>query len=218
MIRVSTAIGIVGAVLTAIVVTGCSDNDGSKPWLGDVVNSAVPSAGQQPDASGAPGRLPYGDAPPVPEPIADTSRWEKKPCHLLTEKEINGVGWRPWRADPTGGGGPGCEYTQMANGTVEITWGTDLPDGLSGLYSDKANFPLFEPIEAIEGHPAVIADTEDRRKTGFCAVWVGLRNDLTFRTIVDADPEAEASEAGKDPCKLAVDFTALAVRKMKDAG
>jgi hypothetical protein len=157
--------------------------------------------------------LPHSGAPNVTTPVADTTRAEREPCSLLTARTLAMLDFDPFRVTPShDNGGPGCTYSQLSTIEVRTTLGTQLPDGLSGLYAEKAEFDLFKPAHPLQGHPAVIADIDDRRAEGRCAVFVGIRDDLTFRTIVEADPK---THAGRHPCKFGADVTVLALHTMQ---
>ena len=48
--------------------------------------------------------------------------------------------------------------------------------GLDGIYSQKGNFPVFQPLPDVGGYPAVIALSADGRSQGVCQVSVGVSN------------------------------------------
>lgn len=198
-------------VVATILLAGCSseayDNANS---TGETARSALPTSDADNPAR-AGDTLPRNGAPKVTRPLADTTRWEAKPCALLPKRQLTALGFDPMRTGPNDNGGPGCTYDQMSLIAVTTTIGTRLPDGLSGLYAERNAFKLFKPVDDLKGHPAVIADLTDRRRHGSCAIVVGLRDDLAYRTIVDADPK---TRQGRNPCKFAADLTVLALHTM----
>lgn len=200
-------VGVVAAVLLA----GCSD--GIHPGADSIGESAL--SGTPTIDADNPARvgdaLPHHGAPSVKRPLADTTRWEAKPCDLLPKRQLASADFDPMRMSPNDNGGPGCTYDQMSIITVTTTIGTRLPDGLSGLYAERTSFKLFTPVDDLKGHPAVVADLTDRRRYGSCAIVVGLSDDLAYRTIVDADPK---TRQGRNPCKFAADLTVLALHTM----
>lgn len=209
-------LNILVAVAALTLAAACADNFGNSDDGADVGSSSAPSEPHAPcnDAGRTGASLPRDGAPKVARPLCETSRWENTPCEVLTKQKLATLDFDPYRVTPTGdGGGPGCDYDQLSVITAYTTIGTRLPDGLSGLYAEKADFELFEPTDPLKGHPAVIADTTDRREQGRCAVIVGLREDLTYRTIVEADPR---TRPGKNPCKFAADLTVLALHTMQE--
>lgn len=203
---------LLAAATSIAFAAACSDDPESATSIGASAGEAVPGPGNA--APGTAASLPRNGAPKVAHPLRDTTHWESAPCEVLTKTQLAQVDFDPYRVTPTKeGGGPGCDYDQLSVIAAYTTIGTQLPDGLSGLYAEKTNFALFEPTDPLKGHPAVIADTQDQRKKGRCAVFVGLRDDLTYRTIVEADPK---TRQGKNPCKFAADLTVLALHTMQD--
>lgn len=198
-------------VVAAVLLAGCSSgtHDGADS-IGESALSAIPTTDTDNPARAGKG-LPHHGAPPVKQPLGDTTRWEAKPCDLLTKRQLASVDFVPMRINPNDIGGPGCTYDQMSIITVTTTIGTRLPDGLSGLYAERKAFKLFTPIDDLKGHPAVIADLTDRQRRGSCAIVVGLRDDLAYRTIVHADPN---TRQGRNPCKFAADLTVLALHAL----
>lgn len=193
------------AVVAALTVAACgtpATTSGSSP--------AGPGASSESTAS----RLPGNGAPKVPDPIRDTARWQSSPCDLLTGQQLSSRGFAPYRTTPTAiDGGPGCTYSELSIIEVRTTIFTGIPGGLTRLYDQRGDFTLFQPIDPLHGHPAVIADLDDQRKKGRCAVFTGLTDNLAYRTIVEADPK---TRPGKNPCKFAADLTVLALHAMKE--
>jgi hypothetical protein len=193
----------IAATAVLLSITACGDSQKSQP--------AGEGRGSPPGDAGT--RLPRDGAPPVPEPIEDTARWQDSPCELLSGQQLARLGFDPYRTTPTGNdGGAGCTYSELGVIEVRTTIFTDIPGGLTRLYAERSEFKLFEPIDPLKSHPAVIADLADQRKKGRCVIFVGLTDELAYRTIAEADPK---SRPGKNPCKFAADLTVLALHAMK---
>lgn len=184
------------------VLTACSGTQGPQ--------SPGERSGPPPGATG--NGVPRDGAPPVPEPINNIARWQESPCDLLSSAQLARHGFNPHRTTPTDDGGPGCHYSLLGVIEVRTTIFADIPGGLTRLYAERSEFKLFEPIEPLKTHPAVMADLDDQRKNGRCVIFVGLTDELAYRTIVEAAP---TSRPGKNPCKFAADLTVLALHAMK---
>lgn len=199
------------------VLTACSDED---PGGSDDGQTPILPPGTSAPGSAAPGQpLPHSGAPKVASPIADTSQWEADPCRTITVEQLNGVGLQastPQRDDPPGSG-PGCLWEMSGDALIAVSDSfatTDPREGLSTIYKNNAggNYKVFEEVEPIEGHPAVIAEVDDYRSEGDCGVAVGLRDDLVLTVSMQAEP---TTPQGKDPCGWAAKVAALALQTMK---
>lgn len=214
MNAIRSRLGLFAVLTLLLLASACADGHDHTDFE---VGQRSGAATQPSPCGGAPhpgADLPREGVSRVSRPLCETSRWENAPCDVLTEQLLAKVDFDPYRATATSqGGGPGCDYDQFGVITAYTTIGTQLPDGLSGLYAEKDKFALFEPTDPLKGHPAVIADTKDQRHKGRCAVFVGLRDDLTYRTIVESDPK---TRQGKNPCKFAADLTVLALHTMQE--
>lgn len=191
------------ALAAALTVAACGSPNTS---------SSTP-AGPGPNSESTTSRLPRNGAPKVPDPIPDTARWEKSPCELLDGQQLSPLGFDPNRTTPTDiDGGPGCTYSELSVIEVRTTIFTGIPEGMTSLYAQRGEFALFQPTDPLKTHPAVIADVNDQRKKGRCAIFTGLTDDLAYRTIVEADLK---TQPGQHPCKFAADLTVLALHTMK---
>jgi hypothetical protein len=220
----AVTLALTGAALVAAVTTSCSGQEDAPPPGGSVGGSVAElfpwnkkpqgddaAAGQGGEAAGqgAGGRKP-GGAPVVPQPIADTSEWEKQPCELLSKQDLARLDFKPYRVGPLNAGGPGCTYDQVSLIVAKTTITTDL-GGLDQLYKERKLFKLFREIDPLKGHPAVIADLKDEQRAGACTVIAGLNEKVAFRTNVRSDPK---TRQGAQPCKFAADLTVLVLNRM----
>lgn len=197
------------ALAAALVVSSCA-NQPDDVSIGRSAASALPGKAAPGEETG----LPAHGAPKVSSSL-EATRWERSPCDLLSSRELAKVGFDPYRTTPTGNdGGPGCIYSELSIIEVRTTVFTQIPGGLTRLYSERDQFHLFKPIDPLRNHPAVIADVDDQRNHGRCAVFVGLSDDQAFRVIVEADPK---TRQGKNPCSFATDLTVLALETMQKA-
>lgn len=205
---------VASAVLSVVVLSGCSE----EPEQGDPTG-ALPPTGTPSSSQANTTGLPHSGAPKVANPIADTSRWEADPCSVLSADQISSLGLtppQPQRED-TPNAGVGCYWefdSDSASGFVARFANAGARQGLSNLYKHKqlGNAKVFEELPPVDGFPAVIAMPKDHRGDGECAVSVGLRDDLLFSADMTADPSIPQ---GKDPCEWAAKVAALAVQTMK---
>lgn len=191
------------------LLTGCSPETGGAPEP-----TAQPSQSQP-----AGNALPSDGAPKVENPI-DTANFEADPCSVATAAQLKKAGFAMklgnTRLDnPTG---PECEwiFSQSGYGSVAGKFVSISNRGLSELYDQRdTNFrELFVEIPSVAGYPGVIYDTKDARKTGLCAVVVGVRDDQAYEvaTLLISDNPDYAT-----PCKVAQKVAEIAVTTMKKA-
>jgi hypothetical protein len=160
--------------------------------------STPSSVGGTPGPTSTPsvGALPPG-TPNVANPL-DTTSFQKSPCSMLTAAQlqqltISSAG----QPDLTDALGPVCHWhdqtgTSKMNLTVYIV---TAGQGLSGPYSQKSNYQVFEPQPDIGGYPGLIAMTDDARPQGDCQIGIGVTNkqEITvegqLKTGVDKSPD-----------------------------
>lgn len=78
----------------------------------------------------------------------------------------------------------------------------------------KGDWAYFEPT-VIDGYPAVLNNEFDYRDSGKCSINVGVRDELTYYLLLQADPEGPFY---KDPCAGAKKLASLAIQTMKGGG
>lgn len=195
-----------------VLVAGCSEEPGSPTPGGDAGQTSQAAPGQQ--AKG----LPHSGAPKVENPI-DTTKWESNPCAVITAEQFSAAGFPSAEGEEdlnSAGGSHTCNWTwldELSSATGRFAMDS-IKDGLSHYYArnEAGATEYFEPLTSIEGHPALVAMTEDPRETGECDVDVGLRDDAVYTIQMTADSDSRWYE---DPCKAAQELATLAVQTMK---
>lgn len=191
------------------LLTGCSPETGGTPEP-----TVQPSQSQQPGNA-----LPSDGAPKVENPI-DTAEFEAAPCSVAPSAQLKKAGFemKPPETQLDNATGPQCKwkFAQSGYGAVAAKFISISDRGLSELYDQRdTNFrELFVEIPSVAGYPGVIYDTKDARKTGLCAVVVGVRDDQAYEvaTLLISDNPDYAT-----PCKVAQKVAEIAVTTMKKA-
>ncbi|MDQ3577335.1 MAG: DUF3558 domain-containing protein [Actinomycetota bacterium] len=196
--------------------SGCSATSGSpRPVPDETVSSSTPDSSVEPSASTPPDgdRMP-GGAPTVKKPL-DTSSFQAAPCSVLTKEQLASLPVLvPGETDLEDPLGPVCGWDDDSVG-ISFDGGFLKANtkGLDSLYSQhsKGSLGLFEPLPDIEGYPAVIYGKVDSRKSGLCAVAVGVTDRLTFTVVMSLSrPNPEET----DPCPSARKAAELAMATM----
>jgi hypothetical protein len=149
-------------------------------------------------------QVPGPGVPKVATPI-DTSRYESTPCSALTEGQTTEVfgGRSTAKPDPQAPAGPTCSWTpeDLTGANVNVIFSKVDRLGLTSVYQAKGTtYKLFEVLEPIVGHPAVVYGTSDFRATGVCSIAVGT----TDRSTVDITVTQSRGNVGQgDPCTAA---------------
>ncbi len=177
--------------------------------------TGVTTSDSTPGTSGNGDELPYAGAPEVSDPL-DTSSYEQDPCKALTASQTQPLNL------PSAGEtlenvalGNGCAwYNEETGGEVNIVFATGEQDGLSSEYkaNEDGKWEVFEELPDIEGYPAVIRASSDRRDLGNCLVVVGTANDMVFESIVQL---SDANVGKRDPCEVAEQVAGLALQTMQ---
>ncbi len=91
-----------------------------------------------------------------------------------------------------------------------IIFGT-ASSGLAGIYSQKGQYVVFEPLPDIVGYPAIVAMTDDARPQGDCKISVGASNDLllSIEGFVNGGPDVA------NPCPRVQAIATAMVTTMK---
>lgn len=184
MRRAAVAV-LAGAVL---MVTGCS----TPQSLGGT---------PEPSSTSSSNALPPG-TPNVAHPL-DTTAFQKTPCSVLTAPQLQQLtitaAGQPDRTDALG---PVCHWhdkdgPSKMNLTVYIV---TAGQGLSGPYSQKDSYQVFEPQQDIGGYPALVAMTDDARPQGDCQIGIGVSNtqEVTVEGLLKTG--ADASSDMSNPC------------------
>jgi hypothetical protein len=196
-----------GAAVLAVATTACST-----PTVG---GTPAPTSDVSSD-----GKLPSG-APHVANPL-DTTRAQASPCSVLTAAQIASLGivatGKPGNPQP----GPDCSWddtsamptpTSIGSGFISASKG-----GLSSLYvqgeSLKKNGGYFEPIDPIQGYPAVLYSQYDDRQAktnASCGLAVGVSDTLQFTVGVTVTTLTQQNE----PCATAKKVADMEITTLK---
>ncbi|MDX3188402.1 DUF3558 domain-containing protein [Streptomyces sp. MN03-5084-2B] len=196
-----------GATLLTVAACTSTQNGTASPSSTDAITSQT----------GAPhSGLPDAGAPEVAVPI-DTTDFQQKPCSTLTAAQIAellGPDATP-KEDPNDLAGPSCFWhpTSVTQATVSVIYNTKNKRGLSAIYEKQGTtFPLFVPMEPIEGYPTVAYGQADLRSKGSCAIALGTSD----QQIVDVSVALSEGNIGKkDPCAAAHEVTTTVLNNLR---
>lgn len=173
----------------ALVLAGCSSTTSGSA---DPTTSGNGSAAATTTGEGA---------PKVTSPL-DASKFVSSPCSSLTTSQIASLGITdPMSGPNTDSNGTSCTWAGNSGGILSVSWLTGDKNGLSDLYSLKANQPDFE-ITTVSGYPAVYTERDSKE----CTLNVGTSDKLYFfidvsRTGVADQLSSVAVQAATDVLK-----------------
>lgn len=200
------------AGFSVAVLAGCTTTSSGTPLPGATSSAEdTPSSAPSEDNDA----LPSDGAPKVTNPI-DASHFEQNPCDMLTTAQAQDLDLGPGKRQDTNFG-KGCSWRNAENGgSVSIDFATDDKRGLSSAYRSHANgdFTYFEPIDDIEGHPAVAYDINATKPTAACFVAVGLTDELTFSIRVALSAQ---NVDNKNPCELSAMVAGIMIKNIQEA-
>ena len=197
--------------LTAL--TGCTTMSPGTP-LPTPASSTDETPSSRPSEPGGGDELPSDGAPKVPNPI-DASHFEQNPCDSLTPSQAQGLDLGAGKRLDTSFG-RGCNWRNSeTGGSVSIDFSSEDKRGLSSAYrsANKGEFTYFEPIDDIEGHPAVAYDITAGKPTTACFVAVGVTDELTFSTMVTLSP---SNVGEKEPCETSAMVAGMMLKNMQE--
>lgn len=179
--------------------------------------TATPSPTESPASTEGSSRLPGDGVPGVAAPL-DTGQFQREPCTTLTDSQVTqllGPDTTP-KTEDIGEVGVGCSWhpTSVTQATVAVIYATKNRRGLTAIYEQKGTtFPLFIPMEAIEGYPTVAYGQADlRTSSGKCAIAMGTSN----QDIVDVSIALSEGNIGKkDPCAAAHEVAATVLNNLR---
>ncbi|PXY32776.1 hypothetical protein BAY60_06885 [Prauserella muralis] len=194
----------------AIMITsGCTTSESGE---GSPQSTALPASPNVPTSEGD--SLPANGAPQVDRPL-DIATLLQQPCDVLTDAEIEeffGERIAP-TSDVNAPTGPDCHW-QVPRGPAGISVIFPQLDerGLSSLYANRDNLPLFEEMSPVDGYP-VVAYSTDRRHDDECTLRIGTSD----RETIDITLYLGESKIGQlDPCQAVRDQVATAmIRNIK---
>ncbi len=101
----------------------------------------------------------------------------------------------------------------MTQATVSVIYNTKNQRGLTAVYEQQGTtFPLFVPMDSIDGYPTVAYGQADLRSKGSCAIALGTSN----QDIIDVSVTLSEGKVGKkDPCKAAHEVTATVLNNLR---
>ncbi|MFI9384970.1 DUF3558 domain-containing protein [Kutzneria sp. NPDC052558] len=174
----------------AVVATGCSS-----PSTG-----GTPS----PQTSTPATSLPAG-TPHVANPL-DTSKAQAAPCSVITDQQIAQLGIVADKKLSDASLGPSCDWHDTSKLPAmlgfEVQFVTSNKSGLSSLYEQKDSLRqggYFEPVNPIQGYPAVLYGQVEDRPDGACGIAVGVSDTLDYSVSVNVNSGPNV----KTPCDVA---------------
>jgi hypothetical protein len=202
------------AAFGLLVATGCTTTSEGTPLPGSTSTSETPS---NPSSDEPPsGDLPSDGAPKVEKPL-DVSHFAQSPCDALTPENAQ-ILKMPSVGEQSGDSlGNGCRWiNKQTSGSLSIDFFSADRRGLSSVYREAkgSDFPHFEPIDDIGGHPAVAFHPEVAKPTVDCVVAVGVTDQLVFDARVAL---SDANIGKKDPCSLAAQAADMMMKTMQEA-
>ncbi|WIY07296.1 DUF3558 domain-containing protein [Amycolatopsis mongoliensis] len=169
-----------------------------------------------PSTSDPDSQLPGAGVPGVAIPI-DTTQFQQKPCTTLTDAQIAellGPNVEP-KEEQTGEAGPSCFWhpKSVTQAAVSVIYATKNRRGLTSIYQQQGTtFPLFIPMDPIDGYPTVAYGQADLRSKGNCAIALGTSN----QDIVDVSVGLSEGNIGKkDPCAAAHEVAATVLNNFR---
>ncbi|GAB3353335.1 DUF3558 domain-containing protein [Amycolatopsis echigonensis] len=198
---------VLGAVAVVCVAAGCSGG-----------SAAPPVASPPPPSSPAAAVLPHSGAPKVEHPLP-ASVLSGQPCQdALTSDQLNQIFGTVPQGKPGSlpGLGLDCKWNNIDSGAgLTVGYTTQTHQGLSALYQNtKPQAKVWRVLPPIQGFPAVAASTfSSGTQDGFCAVSVGVADDLSFDASLTPSDAKRAS--GADPCELSARVADMVVTNLK---
>lgn len=199
------------ACAALVGLAGCSGTTGGTagPAVppGQSVSSAAPT-------SSASDQVPGPGVPKVENPI-DTTRFKKAPCDTLTQAQAQGLlgpSVVP-KTDLQAPAGPACAW-HHGEAYVGVVFSNVTNAGLTGYYRSRGSvYPLFIPLDPIDGYPIVAYGQADMRASdGQCDVAFGTSD----REAVSVSITQSTENKGKqDPCQSARSVAQMVLGNLK---
>ena len=203
----------------ALALAGCSvDEPGvARPAAPGPTTSAA--ATTAPTTTAPTTTEPPRRAPAVPEPL-DATRFAGDPCSVLTGRQLAGfevsAAGEPETGGALGESAPACvwhsDHAPIPQ-TYSVSFLRGNAQGLEDIYRDAEDRwkGYFEPV-AVNGHPAVLHDSVDRREDGACGLAVGLSDTLALGVSVRG-----GTRLGPRSCPRAQRIAAAVLTTVKEA-
>ena len=136
----------------------------------------------------------------------DTSKAQAAPCNIITDQQTAQLGIVAQHELSDASLGPSCNWQDTAKippvlvFTVQFV--TSNKSGLSSLYEQKDSLRkggYFEPVNPIQGYPAVLYGQVEDRPDGACGIAVGVSDALDYSVSVNVN----SGSSQKTPCDVA---------------
>ncbi|MGH3623690.1 MAG: DUF3558 domain-containing protein [Sciscionella sp.] len=201
--RCNTIAGVL--VATSVIIAGCSGGGESRP-------SASSEQSSSPLSSPTVAALPHSGAPSVRDPLP-ASVLVGNPCEeALTATQVEVALGEVVVGEPdTISTGPTCDWGRAETGAaIHVGYVTETHQGLSAVYANtRPQSRVWRPLPPIQGFPAV---AHAGGAQGYCAVSVGLANDLS----VDISGFLGYEKEGKvDPCDAVAQLADMVVTTLR---
>lgn len=160
--------------------------------------------------------LPSDGAPKVENPL-DVSHFEENPCDALTPEDAKELNIPATGEQDGDASGERCLwYNSETRGSLSVGFFSGDKLGLSGVYRDAKDgkFAYFEPIDDIEGYPAIAYNPDAEDPVIDCGVVVGIADQLAFMARVDL---SDANIGQRKPCEMAAKAAGMMLRTMQEA-
>jgi hypothetical protein len=204
--RGALLLGVGATMLLATACTATQNGTATPSSTNPVMSSTGEPAAQ----------LPGPGVPDVADPI-DTTQFQQKPCTTLTDAQITELLGRDTeqKLEDVGNFGVGCSWhpRTVTQAAVSVIYATRNRSGLTAIYQQKGTtFPLFLPMEPIDGYPTVAYGQADLRSKGNCAIALATSNE----DIVDVSVTLSEGNVGKkDACTAAHEVAATVLNNLR---
>ncbi|OLR90970.1 hypothetical protein BJP25_30950 [Actinokineospora bangkokensis] len=144
----------------------------------------------------------------------DVSKFAGEPCTGLTAAQAGELGVENGTPD-TGAASKSCTWNNQYGAQVNLAFFDNR--GLDAIFAAERSgaFTHFERVDDVDGYPAVVALTNDRRGKGECSLWVGVAEDSTISL---ATAQSRENVGTTDPCSVSTRVADLVVKTVKAGG
>ena len=197
--RLTRTAQLTGATLGALcLLTACSASSDAPP------TAPAPSSADVAANLKVPAPLPTGDL-------------LSNPCAVIAPSQfdaLNFAGPGTKREGANASLAADCKWASKSN-DGNVVFISPLPvnkNGISDIYSQKAQAAYFEPV-TIDGYPGVFTDVHDGRPSGNCSVWLGVTDQLA----VSVNAQITSDDAKSNSCAIAQNVAEAMIQHLKGA-
>lgn len=208
----------VSSGLVAILLVGCGSVDGAPVPDSDSGPAGHSSAVTSSDRKDEHPRLPYAGAPKVSEPV-DVSDYAKKPCSVVTERQLQALGLSKGRvlnaAVPACSWSPSGGSNESDAASEEIQAGFELTGkGLSQFFAKRkvGEVKLSELNGTVNGFPVVQFSYKNERNPPDCSIAVGISDEQVIGV------KLYDRSTGSAPCSDAQSVTKAVTATIRQEG